>query len=148
MNQIFSFWAGDNGRLFRRPIEGQMIKGSSQQFRRIGIAILMFSAVTLAGCVHRAPLSVHDQTAMISGHNTIHVSMADARQTVLTEAASITVDHGYRLFKVMTPIRPGSDVTIHVYGAGEIDPAAPNVYDAHAIAAGRMQPAEGSVATP
>lgn len=115
---------------------------------RIMASATAFAAIiALTGCVHRAPPSVHDQTAIISGHNTIHTSMADARQTVLIEAAAITVDHGYRLFKVITAIRPGSDVTIHVYGAGEIDPAAPNVYDAHAIAAGQMTTSGGSAVT-
>lgn len=64
--------------------------------------------------------------------------MADARETVLIEAASITVDHGYRFFKLMTPVRPGADVTIRVYGQREIDPHVPGVYDANAIAAGQI----------
>lgn len=98
----------------------------------------VLAAVIVASCAHHAPATIHDQTTVISGHNTVHASAADARETVLIEAASITVDHGYRLFQLMTPIRPGADVTIRVYGKGEVDPHAPNVYDADAIAAGRM----------
>jgi len=94
----------------------------------------------LAGCVHHAPASIHDGTAVISGHNTLHASVSDARETVLIEAASITLDHGYRYFQLVSPIRPGADVTIRVYSKGEIDPRAPNVYDANDIAAGKMQP--------
>lgn len=94
----------------------------------------------LAGCVHRAPISIHDGIALISGHNTVHASASDARETVLIEAASITLDHGYRYFQLMTQIRPGADVTIRVYGKGEINPRAPNVYDANDIAAGKMRP--------
>jgi hypothetical protein len=109
---------------------------------RFGLAGLAGAVVTLAmaSCAHRAPATIRERTAMISGHNTVHVSLANARQTVLIEAAAIAIDHGYCLFQLMTPIRPGSDVTIRVYGKGEIDPSLPNVYDANAIAAGQMPP--------
>ena len=95
-------------------------------------------AFLLVGCVHHAPATIHDRTTVISGHNTIHASGAEATRTVLVEAAAITVDHGYRFFRLMTPIRPGADVTIRLYGTGEIDPQTPNVYDAVAVAAGRV----------
>ena len=111
------------------------------QQRLAMLAFGVLSALALAGCIHRAPASIHDGSAVISGHNTVHASASDARETVLIEAASITLDHGYRYFQVMTPIRPGADVTIRVYGMGEINPHLPGVYDANDIAAGKMQPA-------
>jgi hypothetical protein len=104
--------------------------------------------VLLVGCAHHAPATINGNTAVISGRNTVQASAADTRRTVLTEAAAITVDHGYRFFEVMTPVRPGADVTIRVYGNGEIDAAAPNVFDAHAIAAGQMQAPARSAAPP
>ena len=119
-------------------------QSSPQLWAHALVALCVFA---LAGCAHRAPATIHDQTAVISGHNTVHASMADARETVLIEAASITVDHGYRFFKLLTPVRPGADVTIRVYGQREIDPHVPGVYDADAIAAGQIPIAAGS-ATP
>jgi len=98
----------------------------------------MLCLVILSGCAHHAPATIHGNTTVISGRNTAHASAADARRTVLVEAAAITVDHGYRYFEVMTPVRPGADVTIRVYGQREIDAGAPNVYDANAIASGQL----------
>jgi hypothetical protein len=77
----------------------------------------------------------------------VHATPSDAAQTVLVEGAAITVDHGYRFFRLTGPIRPGVDVMIRVYGKGEIDPHAPGVYDANAIAAGQIPIATRS-ATP
>jgi len=94
--------------------------------------------VLLTGCAHHAPASIRGNTAVISGHNTAQASTADATRTVLVEAAAIALDHGYRFFELMTPVRPGADVTIRVFGKGEIDEGIPNVYDADAIEAGRM----------
>jgi hypothetical protein len=101
-------------------------------------AYSLLCATLLAGCAHHAPAAIHGNTTVISGRNTAQASAADTRRTVLVEAASITVDHGYRYFEVMTPVRPGSDVTIRVYGQRENDPRTPNVYDAIAIAAGQL----------
>lgn len=95
-------------------------------------------AGALAGCAHRAPALSHNETAVISGRNTAHASVRDAMQTVLLEAAAITVDHGYRFFRLTTPVRPGADVTIRVYRYDGIDPDASGVYDADAIAAGQL----------
>jgi len=111
-----------------------------QQFAPRVLAGAVLCVAVFSGCAHRAPASIHDGMTVISGHNTAHSSLHDAVETVLVEAAAITVDHGYRYFRVMTQIRPGADVTIHVYGAGEVDRRASDVYDADDIAAGRMQP--------
>lgn len=94
----------------------------------------------LCGCAHRAPASIHDDTVLISGHNTVHATARDAVHTVLVEAAAITLDHGYRYFRLMTPVRPGADITVRLYGAGDIDSAPANLYDADDVAAGNMRP--------
>jgi len=96
-------------------------------------------SIGMYGCAHRASATIRDDTATISGHNTGHMTPSDARRVVLIEAAAITVDHGYRLFQVTMPIRPGVPVTVHLYGKGEIDQNASGVYDANAIAAGDLQ---------
>lgn len=102
------------------------------------LAILAIGATAPSGCVHRAPATIHDDTTMISGHNTVHMSASEARRTVLIEAAAITVDHGYRFFEMTSPIRPGINVGVHLYGNGDIDAHAAGVYDADQIAAGRL----------
>lgn len=106
--------------------------------RTAHIVSLSAFAAALAACAHHAPATIRDNTTIISGRSTAHQSAADATRTVLIEAAAITVDHGYRYFCLETPVRPGADVTIHVYGKGEIDERTPNVYDADAIGAGQM----------
>ena len=70
--------------------------------------------------------------------------------SVLIEAAAITVDHDYRYFEIvgtegmsanssgLPTIRPGADVTIKVFGAGEVDPRPPVIWDAQAIGAGEL----------
>jgi hypothetical protein len=98
----------------------------------------MLCTVVIAGCAHRAGATIHDDTTVISGHNTIHANPSIAMRTVLVEAAAITVDHGYRYFQLMTPVRPGADVIIRLYGKGDVGPQMPNVYDANAIAAGQI----------
>ena len=65
----------------------------------------------------------------------------------MIDAAAITLDHGYRYFEIvgaegmsanlsaLPTIRPGTDVTIKVFEAGEVDPRPPLAWDAQAIAA-------------
>jgi|SRR5579871_3203721 len=106
--------------------------------RRSAMAILGIVIFAVAGCAHRAPAVIHYGTTIISGHNTTHANRQEAMQTVLTEAAAIAVDHGYRYFRVMTSVRPGADTTITLYGNRDVDPRAPGVYDAIAIGAGQI----------
>lgn len=103
------------------------------------LVIVTAAALAMNGCVHRAPASIRNDTTTISGHGTAQVSPSEARRIVLIEAAAIAVDHGYRFFEITTPIRPGANVTIRLYGQGEADTHAPGVYDADAVAAGRLQ---------
>src|SRR5690242_3491383 len=108
-------------------------------FARSLFVVAITSAFAVSGCAHRAPALIRDGMTVISGYNTARANASEATQTVLVEAAAITIDHGYRYFQVLTRIRPGVDVTVHLYGKGEIDPHAPGVYDANDIAAGKMR---------
>lgn len=102
-------------------------------------ALAIGGSIAASGCAHRASATIRDDTTTISGHSTAERSPAEARSIVLVEAASITLDHGYRLFRIETPIRPGAPVTIRLYREGEAGAGAPDVYDADAIAAGNFR---------
>jgi hypothetical protein len=107
------------------------------------LAVVLCGAV-LEGCAHPAPATLHGRMAVISGRGTAGESVRDATQKIMIEGAAITLDHGYRYFEILAPamskpgaaIRPGADVTIEVYGTGEIDARRTGVFDADAIAAG------------
>jgi hypothetical protein len=106
--------------------------------------------VMLLGCAHHAPATLHQRMTVISGKGTAQDNPEDAARKVLIEAAAITLDHGYRYFEIvgaegmsanssaLPTIRPGADVTIKVFGAGEVDPRPPLVWDAQAIGAGEV----------
>jgi len=106
--------------------------------RRHRLLTAIFGCAILAGCAHRAP-ALHGSTALISGRATAKLDPADARHKVLIVAASITLDHGYRYFEILGPVRPGIDVRLHLYATGEINPGASGVWDADAVAAGQMK---------
>jgi len=103
------------------------------------LAVVTAGSIGMNGCAHRAAAIIQNDATTISGHNTAHMTPSDAHRIVLIEAAAITVDHGYRLFELATPIRPGADTIVKLYGKGEADPHAPGVYDADAIAAGNLR---------
>ncbi|HWY14065.1 MAG TPA: hypothetical protein VNX86_02885 [Rhizomicrobium sp.] len=106
--------------------------------------------VMLLGCAHHAPAVIRQRMVVISGKGTAQDNPKDAARKVLIEAAAITLDHGYRYFEIvgaegmsanssaLPTIRPGTDVTIKVFGAGEVDPRPPSVWDAQAIGAGEL----------
>lgn len=93
----------------------------------------------VSACAHPAP-ALHDRTRVISGRSTAGETAREAAHKVFAVGAAIALDHGYRYFEVLEPIRPGNDVTIRVYGAGEIDPHTAGVWDANAIAEGQFPP--------
>jgi hypothetical protein len=127
------------------------------------IFIVAICAVLLTGCMHAAPPMLTERTAMISGRATSGRSAADATQIVLVKAAAMTLDHGFRYFRIADGvvadsssnelIRPGANVTITLYRAGEISPRATGIVDAEDIAQ-HMQtrlaslPAPGSSSAP
>jgi hypothetical protein len=122
------------------------------QSRCTGVRVLAVAlfGVMLMGCAHHAPATLHQRMTVISGKGTAKDSARDAARKVLIEAAAITLDHGYRYFEIvgteamgsnssgLPAIRPGADVTIKLFGAGDVDPRPPVVWDAQAIAAGAL----------
>jgi hypothetical protein len=113
------------------------------------LAVGVFGTMLL-GCAHHAPAVLHQRMTVISGKGTAQDNPKEAARKVLIEAAAITLDHGYRYFEIvgaqgMSPnsstapsIRPGADVTIKVFGAGEADPRMPGIWDAQAVGAGQI----------
>jgi hypothetical protein len=112
-------------------------------------ALTILCFCVLSACAHPAPAVLHGNTALISGRGTAHDNPGDAARKVFIEAAAITLDHGYRYFEIVDSadasstapapgVRPGADVTIRVFGAGEVRPQTPGVWDAQAIAAGQL----------
>jgi len=108
------------------------------------IQLVVLCGLVLCACAHPIPPMRNDHTIVISGKRTAGNSDRDVGQKILTMAARLTLDHGFRYFEFVgvpsangTPaIRPGSDVTIRVYRMGEIDPHRPGVRDAESVAAG------------
>lgn len=101
----------------------------------------------LGGCSIFSPSEpplADDNTAVIPGQDTSDQAPIDARRTVLTEAAQLTVDHGFQYFRIVptspdggpartATIQPGVDTTIKVYSADDVKPGAPGVWDAQNI---------------
>ena len=115
--------------------------------RRIVVSVLC--GLALAACAHHMRPMFNDRTAVISGKRTVGDSTGEATQKLLIQAARLTLDHGFRYFRIANSqnvpgggdalsIRPGADVTIEVYREGEIDPRSRGVWDAQNIGAGRM----------
>jgi len=118
-------------------------------FPRFGRLILLPALAGLlafGGCATpQAPLRP-DHTAVISGRNTVNLNRADTVASVMTTAAEITVDHGFRYFGIVSAnsrsgppglrgtmpsgsyvprsadsllIQPGKDTVIRLYSADE-----------------------------
>jgi hypothetical protein len=105
--------------------------------------------LALSACAHHVRPMFNDRTVVISGKRTVGDSTGEATQKILIQAARLTLDHGFRYFRIAgsqnvpgrgdaLSIRPGADVTIEVYREGEIDRRSPGVWDAQNIGAGRM----------
>jgi hypothetical protein len=98
----------------------------------------------LTGCLHAAPPMLDAHTAEISGNATRGRNPNDATEIVLFKAAAMTLDHGFRYFRITGAdstvagdnalIRPGANVTIRVYREGEINPRSTGIVDAEEIA--------------
>ena len=107
--------------------------------KRIVLINVYLGCAMLLGCAHPAPV-LHGRVTTISGRGTGQLSEDEATRKVLVVAAAITLDHGYRYFEIAGPVRPGADVTVRIYGTGEISPKRPGVWDADAVAAGQFSP--------
>lgn len=91
----------------------------------------------------------HERTIVISGRSTVGESRNDVTTKMLIFAARLTLDHGFRYFRVVgspnastrqrtLSIFPGADVTIEVYRDGEISQRSPGIWDAENIGAGDL----------
>ena len=101
------------------------------------ISLILALVATLAGCAHHQPVWSQETVIRIPGKASQGLPPGSVLSRMLILAARTTVDHGYRYFELMSPVRPGVDVPIRVFGSGE-SPHASNVYDADAIAAGQL----------
>ena len=90
--------------------------------------------------------ALHGHDVVISGWNTAQDTADAATRKVLAEASAITLDHGYRYFEILNPIRPGAKETIRLYKAGEAPPASPNVHDATLVMVNQPRPHQPSPA--
>jgi hypothetical protein len=115
-----------------------VVRGKSFQHCAAALTIAM-----LAGCAHPVP-TLHGREVVISGWNTAQDTTDAATRKVFSEASAITLDHGYRYFEVLSPVRPGVKVTIRLYEAGESPPASPNVHDATLVMVNQPPPHEPS----
>lgn len=110
----------------------------------------LFSLAILAGCADPEPSMLDDQTAVISGSLTEGQSQPEAAKTVVTQAAIVTVDHGFQYFRIVrdpslpddstsprstSAIQPGQDVTVKVFHAGDVAATDPGIWDAEKILA-------------
>jgi len=112
-----------------------------------------FCGMALLSCMSQAPAMLNDRKAAISGRGTVGMSSSDATRIMLTRAARMTLDHGFRYFQIagsrtaasirdgMFSIQPGANIMINVYREGEINQRGQAVWDAENIAAGgRIKP--------
>jgi hypothetical protein len=113
---------------------------SGKPFQHCAVALTIS---ILAGCAHPVPV-LHGHDVVISGWNTAQDTADGATRKVLAEAAAITLDHCYRYFEVLNPIRPGAKVTIRLYEAGENEQSAANVHDASLVMVNQPRPRETS----
>ena len=108
--------------------------------------IVAFAAcfVSLSACSSALPPLRDDQTATISGQGIYYLQPSDYVASMMSRAAEMTVDHGYRYFTILntggasaygsqSAIQPGRDVTIKLYSADEIAPGTRGVWDAQKI---------------
>lgn len=95
----------------------------------------------LAACVGPAPAMRDERTAVISGRETAGYLQEAAVSKDLVLAAKMTVDHGFRYFRIAGSsqqsaegsIRPGMDVVITVFHEDEAIAQTAGVWDAEEI---------------
>jgi hypothetical protein len=114
-----------------------------QRLSRVILPLAGLAFITvLSACVGPAPAMRDSRTAVILGRVTAGLSAPDATRKALSEAAKITVDHGFRYFMIANPqntsanavaIIPGANLTIRTFRNGEIKRNTPGLWDADAI---------------
>ena len=128
-----SLFVSDTGSIIRSRQRGQLARVS---------VIALTIIIVLSGCIGTAPAMRDSRTAVISGRVTAGLSATDATRKALSEAAKITVDHGFRYFLIANPqnasasnvaITPGANLTIRTFRNGEIKRNTPGFWDADSI---------------
>jgi hypothetical protein len=108
------------------------------RFPAIGVACISL----LSACAGPAPAMRDSRTAVVSGRVTAGLSATDAARRALSEAAKITVDHGFRYFMIANPqnasassvvIIPGVNLTIKTFRKGDVKPNTRGLWDADVI---------------
>jgi hypothetical protein len=127
---------------------GTPVRGNRNMIR--SAALLAPCMLVLAACVSSVHPLRGDGTALIAGSDTAGMSAPRAANTVLVEAARLTMDHDARFFRIVQvgdattalsaprapAIRPGADVTIKLYDSEPDEGAAG--WDAQKILAGDL----------
>jgi hypothetical protein len=126
----------------------------AKQCRRSACAIVpvigLASLAVLSACIGPAPALRDGRTAVISGRVTAGLNTKDATTKALSEAAKVTVDHGFRYFMLVNPknttlsqaaVLPGADIAIKAYRKGEIRLNTPGLWDADVILSSGMKDA-------
>lgn len=114
---------------------------SRAQFHLASCAFLLSS---LSACVSPAPAMRDDRTAVIAGRETAGYTQNDAVRKDLVLAAKMTVDHGFRYFRIAgsspqiangraEAMKPGADVVITVFHEGEANAQTAGIWDAEEI---------------
>ncbi len=118
----------------------------------IGASLLC--CLALAACAHPIRPMLGERTIQVSGRGIVGDRGA-AGNAMLVRAAQVTLDHGFRYFRVVSPpgamdqrgtllTPPGTTITIEVYRNGEVSGPGPSLQDAMAIAGGDLHQASGA----
>jgi len=110
--------------------------------RRFMLGIVV--SVPLAGCVSHLPPVPDSHVVMVSGRGTAGYDQKNATRMAIVVAARVTVDHGFRYFRVvgssgandaggLASLQPGVNFAIRVYDEGETNPHGANLFDAQAV---------------
>ena len=113
------------------------------------LAFVVACLAGLAACMHETPVALNGRTATITVPDAGHGDTATVHQEALIKAAMVTLDHGFRYFRISAapPANPATarqatKFRVTVYRSAEINPLAPGVMDSDKIAAGAFPRAE------
>jgi hypothetical protein len=111
-----------------------------QKMIRFSIAALA-SAILRSSCIALMPALRADRTVTIPGRLTAGLAPSDATRKAMSEAARLTLDHGFRYFMLASngpgaaSVLPGKNIVFKVYHKGDIRLNTPGLLDADAILA-------------
>ena len=117
----------------------------------------LLTFILLSACIGPMRPLRNGQIGTISGHETAGLSAPAAQKKILSEAAQLTVDHGFRYFVLLSPpdqqrnsaasipqraqttatpgasLHPGMDVNFRAFRKGQINPRITGVWDAFQV---------------